>query len=186
MEGSASKGVGGRSRFGTQRGFQLAPSRRTCSSGDVLRARSLLSGTVNDLAPLLNEMAEAISVVNDRQTSIRRAAARVLPRMPHQLCRFHVLREAPLSVFEAGRHANEELKKQARSVRPIGRAVEGRDDAQAGGGLGCSTAMPCPACRAPYNDLEQSCRPIGPISGPSLAEVRPLHSPSRARPGTLP
>jgi hypothetical protein len=34
-------------------------------------------------------------------------------------------------VFEADRHAKVELKKQVRGVRPIERAVEGRDDAEA-------------------------------------------------------
>jgi hypothetical protein len=34
-------------------------------------------------------------------------------------------------VFEADRHAKVELKKQIRGVRPIERAVEGRDDAEA-------------------------------------------------------
>jgi hypothetical protein len=109
---------------------------RECLSGEVLLARSLLSGTANDLAPLLSEVADAvgvpvIGVVSDGQTSIRRAVARALPGVPHQLCQFHFLREAALPVFEADRHAKKELKKQVRGVRPIERAVEGRADAQA-------------------------------------------------------
>ena len=109
---------------------------RECISGEVLLARSLLSGTANDLAPLLNEVAGAIGVpvvgmVSDGQTSIRRAVARTLPGVPHQLCQFRFLREAALPVFEADRHAKKELKKQVRGVRPIKRAVEGCDDAQA-------------------------------------------------------
>ena len=67
-------------------------------------------------------------VVSDGQTSIRRAVAKVLPGVPHQLCQFHFLREAALPVFEADRHAKVELKKQVRGVRPIERALEGRDD----------------------------------------------------------
>jgi hypothetical protein len=68
---------------------------RECISGEVLLARSLLSGTADDLAPLLNEVAEAIGVpvigmVSDGQTSIRRAVARALPGVPHQLCQFHL------------------------------------------------------------------------------------------------
>ena len=51
--------------------------------------------------------------------------------MPHQLCQFHYLREAALPIFEADRHAKKELKKQVRGVRPIERAVEGRDDPEA-------------------------------------------------------
>jgi hypothetical protein len=51
--------------------------------------------------------------------------------VPHQLCQFHYLREAGLPIFEADRHAKKELKKRVRGVRPIERAVEGRDDPEA-------------------------------------------------------
>ena len=109
---------------------------RDCVSGEVLLARSLLSGTADDLAPLLREAAEAagvpvLGVVSDGQRSVRRAVERALPEVPHQLCHFHFLREAALPVFEADRHAKKELKKQVRGVRPIERAAEGRDDAEA-------------------------------------------------------
>ena len=107
---------------------------RECLSGEVVLARSLLSGTAEDLAPLLREAAEAIGVpvegvVSDGQTSIRRAVTRALPGVPHQLCQFHFLREAANPVYEADRHAKKELKKQVRGVRPIERSVEGCDDA---------------------------------------------------------
>ncbi len=109
---------------------------RDCVSGEVLLARSLLSGTADDLAPLLREAAEAagvpvLGVVSDGQRSVRQAVERALPGVPHQLCHFHFLREAALPVFEADRHAKKELKKQVRGVRPIERAVEGRDDTEA-------------------------------------------------------
>jgi hypothetical protein len=109
---------------------------RDCVSGEMLLARSLLSGTAADLAPLLREVAGAVGVpvegvVSDGQTSIRRAVERALPGVAHQLCQFHFLREAALPVFEADRHAKVELKKRVRGVRPIERAVEGRDDAEA-------------------------------------------------------
>jgi hypothetical protein len=107
---------------------------RECLSGEVLLARSLLSSTAADLAPLLAEVAAAIGVpvegvVSDGQTSIRRAVERALPGVPHQLCQFHFLREAANPVYEADRHAKKELKKGVRGVRPIERSVEGRDDA---------------------------------------------------------
>src|SRR3982750_1049497 len=106
---------------------------RDCLSGEVLLARSLLSATAADLAPLLREVAEAVGVpvlgvVSDGQTSIRRAVERALPGVPHQLCQFHFLREAAHPVFEADRHAKVRLKAEVRGVRPIERALEGRDD----------------------------------------------------------
>ena len=57
---------------------------RDCLSGEVLLARSLLSGTAADLAPLLREVAEAVGVpvagvISDGQTSIRRAVEQALP-----------------------------------------------------------------------------------------------------------
>jgi Transposase, Mutator family len=105
-------------------------------SGAVLLARSLLSATSEDLAALLREVAATIgvpiaAVVSDGQHSVRLAVGRALPGVPHQLCQFHYLREAAQPVFEADRHAKKELKKQVRGVRPIERAVEGRDDPEA-------------------------------------------------------
>ena len=102
-------------------------------SGEVLLARSLLSGRGVDLEPLLREVADAVGVpvlgvVSDGQTSVRRAVAEALPGVPHQLCQFHFLREAALPVFEADRHAKVRLKAEIRGVRPIERALEGRDD----------------------------------------------------------
>src|SRR3712207_2738685 len=105
---------------------------RDCLSGQVLLARSLLSGRAKELEPLLREVAGAVGVpvlgvVSDGQTSIRRAVARALPGVPHQLCQFHFLREAALPVFEADRHAKVELKTQVRGVRPpADRAGAGR------------------------------------------------------------
>src|SRR5689334_24975497 len=109
---------------------------RDCLSGEVLLARSLLSGTAADLAALLREVAEAVGVpvagvISDGRPSIRRAVEQALPGVPHQLCQFHFLREAAHPIFEADRHAKKELKKQVRGIRRIERAVEGSDAAAA-------------------------------------------------------
>jgi hypothetical protein len=109
---------------------------RDCLSGQVLLARSLLSAVAADLAGLLREVVAAIGVpiagvVSDGQHSVRLAVGQALPGVPHQLCHFHYLREAALPIFEADRHAKKELKKRVRGVRPIERAVEGRDDPEA-------------------------------------------------------
>ena len=109
---------------------------RDCLSGTVVLAQALLSATAADLEPLLRRAAESVGVpvtgvVSDGQHSIRTAVARALPGVPHQLCHFHYLREAAHPIFEADRHAKKELKKRIRGIRPIERAVEGREDAEA-------------------------------------------------------
>jgi hypothetical protein len=109
---------------------------REVLSGEVLLARSLPSSTQDDLAKLLGEVKGALKVpiagvVSDGQTSIRKAVARALKGVPHQLCHFHYPREAALPVDEADRHAKVQLKKKVRGIRPIERKLEGRDDAEA-------------------------------------------------------
>src|ERR687890_115508 len=110
------------------------------------RYDELLSATAEDLAPLLREAAEAVGVpvlgvVSDGQASVRLAVAEALPGVPHQLCHFHCLREAAHPVFEADRHAKVALKAQVRGVRPIERALEGRDDREAEAARGYCAAV---------------------------------------------
>jgi hypothetical protein len=119
---------------------------RDCLSGEILLARSLLSGREVELAPLLREVAAAVSVpvrgvISDGQQSLRHAVASALPGVPHQLCQFHYLREAALPIYEADRHAKVELKKAVRGVRPIERALEERDDPEAGAVRGYCLAV---------------------------------------------
>src|SRR5205823_12817301 len=47
-----------------------------------------------------------------------------LPKVPHQQCHFHYLREAAKPIYEADRHAKKELKKRVRGVRPLERKAE--------------------------------------------------------------
>ena len=109
---------------------------RDVLSGEILLARSLLSATEESIAALLEEVRTALpvpirGVISDGQHPIRRAVARVLPGVPHQLCQFHYLREAAKPLYEADRHAKTQLKKHVRGVRPLERALEGRTDAEA-------------------------------------------------------
>src|SRR5215471_522734 len=89
---------------------------RDCLSGEVLLAQSLLSAAQDDLAELLRQVKQALSVpitgvVSDGQDSLRKAVAKALPGIPHQLCQFHYLPEAAKPIYEADRHAKKELKK---------------------------------------------------------------------------
>src|ERR671916_502615 len=109
---------------------------RDVLSGEVLLARSLLSSCQGDLAQLIGEVKAALpvpiaGVVSDGQTSIRNAVKAALDGVPHQLCRFHYLREAATPVYEADRHIKVQLKKKVRGIRPIERRVEGREDDEA-------------------------------------------------------
>ena len=106
---------------------------RDCLSGEVLLARSLLSGREQDLAELIKIVRDQLkipieSVISDGQRSIRNAIATTLKNVPHQLCQFHYLREAARPIYEADRHAKKELKKLVRGIRPIEREVENRSD----------------------------------------------------------
>src|SRR5271170_3128534 len=104
---------------------------RDCLSGEVLLAKSLLSARQQDLAQLIGQVRDGLSVpivgvVSDGQHSIRKAVAQALPGVPHQLCHFHYLREAARPIYEADRQAKKELKKHVRGVRPIEREQIGR------------------------------------------------------------
>lgn len=119
---------------------------RDCLSGEVLLARSLLSSTERDLAVLIREVKRNLSVpivgvVSDGQHSIRKAVASALPKVAHQLCHFHYLREAGRPIYEADRHAKKELKKRVRGIRPIERKVEGRTDQEANAIRGYCSAV---------------------------------------------
>jgi hypothetical protein len=109
---------------------------RDCLSGEILLAKSLLSATTRDLAALVAEVRDALPIpitgaISDGQETIRQAVAQELSGVPHQLCHFHYLREAAKPIYEADRHAKKELKKRVRGIRPIERAAEEEDDAEA-------------------------------------------------------
>jgi hypothetical protein len=119
---------------------------RDCLSGEVLLARSLLSGRQRDLAELIGQVRDGLGVpiagvISDGQPAIRKAVAQTLPGVPHQLCQFHYLREAARPLYEADRHAKKELKKKVRGVRPIERALEGRTDPEAQAARGYCDAV---------------------------------------------
>jgi hypothetical protein len=110
---------------------------RECLSGEILLARTLLSGKNQDLAALLGEVRTTlevpiVGVVSDGQRSIRKAVEVALPGVAHSLCHFHYLREAAKEIYEAERHAKKELKKRVRGVREIEQQLSGyaQDEAQ--------------------------------------------------------
>jgi hypothetical protein len=112
---------------------------RDCLSEEILLARPLLSSSQGDLTALLTEVKAQLErlkvpvkgVISDGEETIGSAVAFVFPKVPHQLCQFHYLKDATKPLYEADRHAKAELKKHVRGVRPLERALEERSDREA-------------------------------------------------------
>ena len=108
-------------------------------SEEILLARPLLSSSQGDLTTLLTEVKEQLDqlqvpvtgVISDGQETIGSAVAFVFPKVPHQLCQLHYLKDAVDPLYEADRHAKTQLKKHVRGVRPLERALEERSDPEA-------------------------------------------------------
>lgn len=119
---------------------------REVLSQEVLAARSLLSSRHQELTEVLREAIEGVSapvvgVVSDGQRSLVQAIAEVFPGVPHQLCQYHYLKQAAGPAWEADRHAKKDLKKRVRGIRPLERAVAGREDESAQLVAGYCTAV---------------------------------------------
>src|SRR5260370_36656609 len=105
---------------------------RDCLSEEILLARPRLRSSQGDLTALLTEVKEQLKqlevpvtgVISDGEETIGSAVAFVFPKVPHQLCQFHYLKDATAPLYEADRHAKAELKKHLRGGRPIERALE--------------------------------------------------------------
>jgi hypothetical protein len=112
---------------------------RDCLSEEILLARPLLSSSQGDLTTLLTEVKDQLEqlavpvkgVISDGQETIGSAVAFVFPKVPHQLCQFHYLKDAVDPLYDADRHAKTQLKKYVRGVRPLERALEERSDPEA-------------------------------------------------------
>jgi hypothetical protein len=107
---------------------------RDCLSQEILLARPLLSSAQEDIAILLREVKDLLppvpvkGIISDGEKAVRAAVASVFPKIPHQLCQIHYLRDAAKPIVEADRHAATQLKAQVRGIRPIERALEARAD----------------------------------------------------------
>jgi hypothetical protein len=114
-------------------GHQVLWVIREVLSGEIMLAKTLLSSTSEDLAPMLVQLKQSLSVpivgvISDGHSSIRKAVASALPEVAHGLCHFHYLREAAKPIYEADRHAKKELKKRVRGVRKIEPSVSQKLD----------------------------------------------------------
>ena len=165
---------------------------RDCVSGEILLAKSLLSSTAPDLAGLITEVRQALPVpitgaISDGQESIRKAVARALSGVPHQLCHFHYLREAAKPIYEADRHAKKELKKRA-ARHPADRAPGGEGPEGRGRRWGVGTGAGLLRRRAGRVDRRRSAAVGGLGAEAARSAGRHRREPDRAaaRAGSLP
>lgn len=101
---------------------------REVLSGTVLAADNLREASAPALCTLLRPVIElgvpVLGVISDAQESIRLAVAESFPGVPHQLCQFHVLRDAARPLWEADRHLLVEAKKGLGKVREVERRLQ--------------------------------------------------------------
>jgi transposase len=101
---------------------------REVLGGGVLVADNLQQASAPALSALVRPIVETgvpiLGVISDAQESIRLAVAETFPGVPHQLCQFHVLRDAALPLWEADRHLLVEAKKGLTKVREVEQRVQ--------------------------------------------------------------
>ncbi len=101
---------------------------------DVLTGRLLTADnvTVSDkeamkrvLAPVIALGVPVLGAISDAQESIQLAIADLWPAIPHQLCQFHVLREASRPIYEQDRKVKVEMRKPIQErVRKVRKQLE--------------------------------------------------------------
>jgi hypothetical protein len=100
---------------------------REVLSGTVLCGENLRSASEDGLADLLRPIAQlelpVLGVVSDAQESIRGAVSTVFPKVPHQICQYHALREAARPLFEIDRHLAVQVRKELGGVREVAEQV---------------------------------------------------------------
>jgi hypothetical protein len=118
---------------------------REVLGGGVLAARNLQQATAATLSELLRPIVKTgvpiLGVISDAQESIRLAVAETFPGVPHQLCQFHVLRDAVLPLWEADRHLLVEAKKGLNKVREVEQRVQGKEVMDAADGVVLDTVL---------------------------------------------
>ncbi len=101
---------------------------------DVLTGRLLTSANVTCsdkeamkrvLAPVLALGVPVLAAISDAQESIGLAIAELWPTIPHQLCQFHVLRDASDPMYEQDRKLKVEMRKAIQQrVREVRQQLE--------------------------------------------------------------
>jgi hypothetical protein len=88
---------------------------RDLLTGRVLVAENLTSTRKEILAALLEEVKALglpiLGVISDAQDTLRQAVAEIWPEVPHQVCHFHVLREASRPLFALDHTTRTQVRK---------------------------------------------------------------------------
>lgn len=101
---------------------------RDLQSGRTLVARNLRSSSTQEIAKLIEEVkalgVPILGVISDKQDSICKAIEQCLPKVPHQICQYHFLRDVAQPVADADRHLKKELKKKVRGIKAVEDSIE--------------------------------------------------------------
>ena len=97
-------------------GRVLTADNVTCSDKEVMK---------RVLAPVVALGVPVLGAISDAQESIGLAIAELWPPIPHQLCQFHVLRDASAPMYEQDRKLKVEMRKAIQQrVRPVRKQLE--------------------------------------------------------------
>ena len=72
------------------------------------------------LAPVVALGVKVLGTITDAQESELLAVEELWPKVPHQVCQFHVLRDASKSAFEADKQVKTAMRKKLRAISPSG------------------------------------------------------------------
>ncbi len=102
---------------------------RDVLTGRVLTAENVLSSgkevMKRVLAPIVALGVPVLGAISDAQESLEQAIAELWPSIPHQLCQFHVLREASRPIYEQDRKLKVEMRKPIQErVRKVRKQLE--------------------------------------------------------------
>jgi transposase-like protein len=74
-----------------------------------------------------------LGAISDAQESLQQAIAELWPNIPHQLCQYHVLREASRPIYEQDRKLKVEMRKPIQDrVRKVRKQLEHQRQAARG------------------------------------------------------
>jgi len=107
---------------------KITPSGKTClytKLGMVsLAAEQVTSSETTVMKALLTPVVAlevpVLGTITDAQESELQAVEQLWPKVPHQVCQFHALRDASQPAFEADKKLKTAMRKRLRAISPRG------------------------------------------------------------------